>query len=290
MSIKVIIYRKPFKYWYPGTDVVKSIVKRYGDRILDGDFIIISDKALSTAYGYIYDESSITSVKTFVIPTYVVSRIFWCRIFGKVFSEDILKILCKYNIVKLARHKKLALRIGGFKHFIKPISEAGIDTTNLPYEYVSIPIKEINDIVTEIYFELSSILHKSLNLLIVDTDKCFRPISFKSIALSTRPSKVKGIIDLGGYAYLIGKCFRKFFKEYPTPVSYKGIWIGLDKILRLAKIGNSAMGYGAGRNLIEMYKNLGINLNKHIKWLDLARIRHYPAVVVRIPKNLRKLI
>jgi len=182
----------------------------------------------------------------------------------------------------LASHKKLALRYGGLIHFIKPFSESGIDATNLPYFYVSLPLRNANKIVQEIRYDIIRRLGKDIAILLVDTDRTFKPKNINCIAISTRPSYIKGVIDLGGLGYIIGRTFKSLFLEYPTPVAYDGTWLGLPRILRITKLADRAMGHGFGRTVIEMLKRLNKNSFDKVTWSDMKRIKHYPAVVVNI--------
>ncbi len=283
-----IIYealKKPMKYWYPGTDVVREILNTYRHRIRPGDIIVLSDKALSVAYGSIYDEKVLHPDPFSKFMTYLISRILWGKLMHYMFIEDTLNILVNTPLDILTSHKKLTLKVGGLKHFLKPLSEAGVDTTNLPYTYVSLPLKNINKIVNELHYELEKKLSMPINILVVDSDKSFKPRGINNIALATRPTKVKGLIDLGALAYVIGRKFRKFFIEYPTPVAFKGVWLGLKTILKVAKIADNMRGHGLGRNIIEMLKNLGKERFDEITWNDLRKVKHYPVVIVRIIKR-----
>jgi F420-0:gamma-glutamyl ligase-like protein len=127
---KVIVIRKPFKYWYPGTDVVSEIVKRYGKVIENRDFIVESEKALSIAIGNIYDESMIRAD-----PLTKIAIVFK--------SCDTIHILKNIPLDLLAAHKKLGLRYGGLKHFLKPLSEGGRDTYLYGRFVVSLPLKTL---------------------------------------------------------------------------------------------------------------------------------------------------
>ncbi len=283
--IKAIkILKKPMRFWLPNTDVAREIYYKYKSLIRDNDFIVVSDKALSVAYGYIYNEGVLKSGLTYEIATWIISRFIWGRIFTKPFSKSILYILRCIDIATLAKHKRLSLRIGGLKHFIKPISEAGIDTTNLPYEYASIPIPkgELVRIIDELYLEIRRLFNKRVNLLVLDSDKCYKPKLLEEVAFSTRYSIVRGIIDLGGIAYFIGKYFDKYFNEYPTPVAYKGVRLPLRMLLLISKICERSRGFGLGRNIVEVCNRLGrINLSS-VRWIDLLKIKHYPVIICRV--------
>jgi F420-0:gamma-glutamyl ligase-like protein len=47
------------RYWRPGEDYIKEIIASLKGKILDGDFVVISEKAISTALNNIIDESSV---------------------------------------------------------------------------------------------------------------------------------------------------------------------------------------------------------------------------------------
>jgi len=268
--------------WKPGADALKLILKVYGDILKPNDFIVISDKALAVAYGYLYDESKLEVNLLDKILTYFVARFFWGRIFNNPFSLAIIHTLRDTPLEVLASHKKLALKIGGLKHFFKPVSEAGIDTSNLPGSYVSIPIKNINEIIDDLREVLTKKLGFNVNTLVLDTDKTYQLKFVSNVAFSTRPSNVPGIIDLGGLAYFLGKYFRSYFYEYPTPVAYSGEWLGLKRILQLSRIVERYRGFGAGRDLIEMMWRLKVKSYEEITWKKLSKVKHYPVLVVRI--------
>ena len=46
------------EYWKPGEKYLHEILDVLANRVADGDFIVVSEKALSTALGNIIDESS----------------------------------------------------------------------------------------------------------------------------------------------------------------------------------------------------------------------------------------
>ena len=46
------------KYWKPGDNYLDIILEALEKKVADGDFVVISEKALSTARGRIIDEPS----------------------------------------------------------------------------------------------------------------------------------------------------------------------------------------------------------------------------------------
>lgn len=284
--VRVKVFKKPFKYWFPGSDFVREIVDRYKEFLDNGSFIVITEKAISVALGNIYDEGII---KPDLISTYftkIVNSHLWGRLLYRLFrrGEDFLDLIREIPLEYLAVHKKLSIKYGGLHHFIKPYSEAGIDTTNLPYYYVSLPLRNADKIAREIRDDIVKLVNKDIYVLLIDTDRTFKPKHISSLAISTRPSYVKGIIDLGGLGYILGRLFPEKFTEYPTPVAYDGHWLGLPRILKLSRIAERLMGHGLGRTAIEMLRNLGKSSFDKVKWVDMNRIKHYPAIVVKIEK------
>jgi len=288
--IRLRIFKRPFNYWYPNTDIVQEIVKKYKDVLTNGSIIVLSEKAVSIALGNIYDESLVKSDSITKYATQLVNKYLWGRILYRLFrhGEEFLQIVMNVPVEFLASHKKLALRYGGLIHFIKPFSEAGIDATNLPYFYVSLPLRNADKIAEEIRNDTIRKLGKDIAILLVDTDRTFKPKKVSCIAISTRPSYVEGIIDLGGLGYIIGRTFKSMFSEYPTPVAYRGIWLGLPRILKITKLADRAMGHGLGRTVIEMLKRLKKKSFEKVTWSDMRRIKHYPAVIVTISPMLCK--
>jgi len=282
VCIKVL--RRPFKYWFPGGNFVKEIVRNYKEYLDNGSIIAISEKAVSIALGNIYDESTIKLDPISKYLTKFINSYLWGRVFYKLFKhgENFLQIINEIPLEYLAIHKKLSIKYGGVHHFIKPYSEAGIDTTNLPYYYVSLPLKNANRVVREIREDIVKLVDKDVYVILVDSDRTFKPKHTRTLAISTRPSCVRGIIDLGGLAYIVGRVFAKKFTEYPTPVAYNGYWLGLPRILKITKIAEKSMGCGLGRTVIEMLRNLSKSSFSEVKWVDMSRIKHYPAVVVKI--------
>ncbi len=273
--------KKPFKYWYPGTSAANEIARAYGNFIRPGDIIAVSEKALCVSKGLLYDEGVIRPDPFAKLAAYIVNRVLWGKLLRSLFSEETQRFLLEAPLDYIASHKKLSLKLGGLKHFIKPLSEAGIDATNLPYMYVSLPIKNAGKEAETLREDLVKLLKVSVGVLIVDSDRTFKLRNLANLAIATRPSSVRGIVDLGGAAYFIGRMLKKLFVEYPTPVAYAGKWIGLTNILKVAKLADKLMGYGLGRNVLEMVSNLGKESFSEVLWSDMNRARHYPAVLIR---------
>jgi|GEM_PF-99107 F420-0:gamma-glutamyl ligase-like protein len=280
----VRVLRKPFKYWLPGSNISKEIVRKYREYLEDGSIVVLTEKAVSVALGNIYDESIIKPDPISEYLTRIINWYLWRRVFYKFFkySGNFLQIVEEVPLEYLAMHKKLSIKYGGLLSFIKPYSEAGIDTTNLPYYYVSLPLRKADKIAREIKEEINKLVDKDVYVLLVDSDRTFKPKSFSSLAISTRPSYIKGIIDFGGLGFILGRLFPERFTEFPTPVAYEGSWLGLPRILSLARIAEKHLGHGLGITAPAMLKNLGKKNFSEVTWYDMNKIKHFPAIVIKI--------
>lgn len=284
--VVIKVFKKPFRYWYPGANIVREIVDGYKEYLVEKSIVAISEKAISVAFGNIYDESLIKPDSISKFFTKIVDSYLWGRVLYKLFhhSEEFFELLRETPLDHLASHKKLSVKYGGLIHFIKPYSEAGIDTTNLPYYYVSLPLRNADKIARDLREDIVRSINKDIYVLILDSDRTFKLKYISNLAISTRPSYVNGIIDLGGLGYILGRLFPRSFAEYPTPVAYNGEWLGLPQILRISRIAEKSMGHGLGRTAVEMLKNLGRRSFNEVKWRDMSKIKHYPVLIVTISK------
>ncbi len=283
---RYLTLRRPMTYWIPHRDFVRDILETYGRDIRDGDFVVISEKAVAVALGYIFDESKIEESTSILIATEVLRRM-W-SLLGSVcrLKKETLDLIRSVPPRVLAKHKQLSLYIGGLRHFLKPVSEAGIDASNLPLSLVSLPLPNANEVASHIKRTLHRELGRDIHVLIQDTDKTFVP-RFARIGFATRPSEVEGIIDLGVLAYVMGMCSRGIFKAYPTPVGYSGPRIDLQLLLNVARAAESARGWGSGRDVFEMARTFHAEPDR-VTWEMLGRIKHYPVVIVRIQRGEAK--
>ena len=137
LRIVVKLYRKPFTYWYPGTDAISKLIHAYGKIADNGDFLVISEKALAIAYGYIYDEGLIKADKITYALTFILNKYVWGYLLSRYIGIKTRQLILSTPINVMAKHKKLALRYGGFKPFIKHLSEAGDDVKNISYSHAA---------------------------------------------------------------------------------------------------------------------------------------------------------
>ena len=277
------------KIWRPKTDFKNKIVEMVRGVALDGDYVVVSEKALSVALGFLYDESSIKSDPYSEIVTYLTTRVLWGLLLGRVckLSPETLLLLRSYPLANGARHKKLALRVGGLLQALKPTSEAGIDTTNIPGYLVSLPLEEPFEVAREIREHISEKLKADVRVVIADSDKCYRFKPLPKLILTSRKTEMPSSMNMGFLSFLVARALNRLFSPYATPLGFSPRDIDLEELLIVSELADRARGPGAGRTLLEVERRLGVKASE-VMWEALDSFPHYPVVVVKKVKRSRR--
>ena len=266
------------KYWETGENYLEEIIKSIKGKIADGDFIVVSEKAISTASNNIVDENGVRpSLSAKLIAKYWM-RIVWGYFLGPLchFQERLLQRLREYPFETGSRHKQVALQYVGLLQALMFGSEGGIDGSNLAYSYVSLPLKNADELAQKIRKQIWSTLRKKVFVIIADTDKTY---SFRNFHFTPRPKPIKGIHSLGGFiSYVIGRMLR--LKRRATPIAVTGCQISAEKALEIAEVANRARGFGAGRTVWDMAEKFKVELTE-VSWEMLETVKHKPIVIVR---------
>jgi len=262
------------RYWRPGENYLKQIVKSIENKIEDGDFVTISEKAISTALGNLLDESVVQSgwLARFMAKYWM--RFIWVYILGPIchLRKKTIRHLRAYPIEEGSAHKQVALEHAGLLQALMQGSEGAIDGSNLPYSYVSLPLRNAQQIAQQIKSKLS----KKVTVVIVDTDKTY---SLKAFHFTPRPKPIRGIYSFGGFfAYVLGRFFK--LKQRATPVVVAGSKIAVEDALEIAKTANRSRGFGAGRTIWDMAKTFGVPPTG-VTWEMLDKVKHQPIVIVK---------
>ncbi|MGQ9459948.1 MAG: coenzyme F420-0:L-glutamate ligase, partial [Candidatus Bathyarchaeaceae archaeon] len=163
------------RYWRPGEDHLKQIVTSIKNKVEDGDFVTISEKALSTALGNIVDESVVQPswLARFLAKYWM--RFVWGYILGHFchLRKKTIRHLLAYPIEEGSVHKQVALEHAGLLQALMQGSEGAIDGSNLPYSYVSLPLRNTQQIAQKIQGQIMLELGKKVTVVIVDTDKTY---------------------------------------------------------------------------------------------------------------------
>ncbi|MBE0511663.1 coenzyme F420-0:L-glutamate ligase [Candidatus Bathyarchaeota archaeon] len=269
------------RYWRQGEDYLKQVVRAIENKVEDGDFVTISEKAISTALGNIIDESVVQPSRFARFLAKYWMRFVWPYILGPLchLRKRTIKRLRAYPIEEGSAHKQVALEHGGFLQALLQGSEGAIDGSNLPYSYVSLPLKNAQQIAKKIQKQIKSKLGKKVTVVIVDTDKTY---SLKGFHFTPRPKPLKGIHSFGGFlAYVAGR-FLKLEKR-ATPLAVAGSQITTEGAIEIAKIANRSRGSGAGRTVWDMAKTFRVTLTG-VTWEMLDEMKHQPIVIIR-PKR-----
>jgi len=272
------------RYWKPGDDYIKDIIEAIENTVTDGDFVTVSEKAVSTALANLIDEKSVKPSRLARSIANYWMRLVWPHILGPMchLRQKTVEFLRSYPTEEGSRHKQLSLEQSGFLQALMHGSEGAIDGSNLPYSYVSLPLENAQAIAQELREQIRSRLGKTVSVAIVDTDKTY---SLKGFHFTPRPKPLKGIHSLGGFlAYVAGRSLK--LKKRATPLAVAGSQITTEEALEIAKIANRTRGTGAGRTVWDMAKTFNVTLTG-VTWKMLGSVKHRPIVIIR-PKTQMK--
>lgn len=237
----------------------------------------VSEKALAVAQRRLVDESKARPGILARILTVFWMRIAWGRLLGRLCHMKEVNIvrLRAYPLFEGAKHKQVSLEQVGFLQSLRPFSEGGIDTTNLPYSLASLPLESPKRLAEEIRGIIASELNRAVAVVIVDSDKAY---SCCGLHFASRATDIPGMVEIGFFAYLIGRLLR--WKARSTPLAWTGSHASPGYALRVAGLANKARGHGAGRTAWEMAARFGVGLTE-VDWQMLERVEHKPIVVLR---------
>lgn len=195
-------------YWKPNDNYLDKIAEALNGRIRDGDFVVVSEKALAIATSAIVDESAVKPGRhaKFLARFWMRTVWGWCLGYLCGFGLRLIRRLREYPLESGARHKRLALERAGLLQALLFGSEGGIDGSNLAYSYVSLPLKDADAYAQRIQRQIRRVLGKSVYVVIADTDKTYR---FHNFYITPRPNPMRGIHSFGGvFTYVLGRLLR----------------------------------------------------------------------------------
>ena len=267
-------------YWRPGTAYQRLILDMIKDYVKDGDIVVISEKAIATALGSLVDESKLKPGKLAYLLARFWIRFAWGYLLGAVSRMSLKNIqrLRRYPLEEGARHKQLCLRTVGFFHALKHWSEGGIDASNLPGSIVTIPLAEGDIIAKKLKSEIQRVLRKRVVVMIVDSDKTF---TFRNVHFASRRTDVKGILNLGPLAFILGRALKLRARSTPIAVSEK---LSAKLALNVAAVANKARGSGVGRTVWDASARFNVPVT-HLTWEMLESYEHRPVTLVRLWPN-----
>ncbi len=270
------------EYWKPGQNYLNDILDAVEKSAADGDFVVVSEKALSTALGNIVDEGSVR-------PNFNAKMLssFWMRIGWGYFLGFLCRLgprlrqrLREYPVEAGSRHKQTALQQAGLLQALMWGSEGGIDGSNLPFSYVSLPLNNSCEMAELIQRRIWRKLKKKVCVVIVDTDKTY---AFRNFFFTPHPKPMRGIQSIGGVvSYIIGRVFK--FRKRPTPLAVAGGQLQAKEALKIASIADRVRGPGSGTTVWDMAARFKASTTR-VNWNMLSKVKHKPIVLVRITQK-----
>ena len=265
-------------YWKPNSNYTEKIINAIESKIEDGDFVVVSEKAISTALGNMVDEGTVKPSLTARGMARIWMRLIWGYPLGILvgFGPRLLKRLRNYPLESGSRHKQVALQYAGFWQALMFGSEGGIDGSNLPYSYVSLSLKNAGELAMKIQRQIWWRLKKNVCVIIADTDKTYK---FHSFFFTPRPKPLKGIHSLGAStAFILGRILK--LKKSSTPLTAAGCNLLASEALKITNIADKVRGPGSGATVWDMAARFHVEVND-VTWEMLEAIRHKPIVIVR---------
>lgn len=266
-------------YWRPEQDYVDRTVSVLEGRLCEGDVVVVSEKAVSTASGNILDERAVRPRWTGRLLARFWMRHIWAYVLGPLchLRKAMIINLRDYPVREGSAHKQVALQYSGFLQALMHGSEGGIDGSNLPFSYVSLPLENAFRVAETVRKAIEARLGEKVVVMVVDTDKTY---SWRNFHFTPRPKPVKGIKSRGGVvAFVVGRLFK--LKKRATPLAVAGAKMSIEKSLEIAQMANRARGFGAGRNVWDMARTFKVPLTS-VSWEMLEKIQHKPIVIVRL--------
>jgi F420-0:gamma-glutamyl ligase-like protein len=265
-------------FWKPKDDYLACIAKAVAGKVEDGDFVVVSEKAISTASGNILDESTIKPSTSARFLAGFWMRKVWGYPLGILchFGQRLLLRLRNYPSESGSRHKQVALTYAGLGQALMFGSEGAIDGSNLPYSYVSLPLEDASAVAEQIRQHIQTKLRKHVCVIIIDTDKTYK---LRNFYFTPRPKPMHGIHSFGGIlTYVSAKAFK--LKKSSTPLAVLGCNLTTGEALKIANIADRARGAGSGATVWDMAARFEVEVDE-VSWMMLGAVKHKPIVLVR---------
>lgn len=254
-----------------------KIIKPSMDLIENEDYLVIAETPIAISQGRLVDEMEYEPSLSAKFLAIIWSKYFWGYFLGPLFR---IKKRTIKNLRKLPpeskRHKEVVLQLYGWKHALKPASEAGIDLSNAPGTFVSLLPKNPEKVAKEIKQKIKKETKKSANVLIIDTDATYKK---KNKYFTGLPIAIEGIeSNKGFFGYLLGQLSENVGS---TPLG-SSEEISVKKGIKIANIAeNYQKLLSNNMETIHSVKNvLGEEIDS-VSVESLDSIIHTPAVIVR---------
>ena len=243
----------------------------------EGDYLVIAETPISVSQGRLVDEADYTpSLKATFLATYW-SKYFWGYVLGPLLGikERTIKNLRKLP-EESKRHKEVVLQLYGWKHALKPASEAGIDLSNAPGTCVSLLPENPEKVAKEITEDIKSKTNNTITTLIIDTDATYRRGNKYFTGL---PIAIPGIeADKGVFGYTLGQLSENLGST-PPGCSRE---IDVDEAIEIANVAEDYQkSLSTAMETIYSVKDVLDSDTHEVTVESLDSIIHTPAVLIR---------
>ena len=243
----------------------------------EGDYLVIAETPISVSQGRLVDEAEYTpSFKATFLATYW-SKYFWGYVLGPILG---IKERTIRNLRKLPeeskRHKEVVLQLYGWKHALKPASEAGIDLSNAPGTCVSLLPENPEKVAKEITEDIKNKTNNTITTLIIDTDATYRRGNKYFTGL---PIAIPGIeADKGVFGYTLGQLSENLGS---TPLGCSRE-IDVDEAIEIANVAEDYQkSLSTAMETIYSVKDVLDSDTHEVTVESLDSIIHTPAVLIR---------
>ena len=241
--------------------------------IKDGDYLVIAETPISVSQGRLIDEAKYKPSLKAKFLAVIWSKYIWGYILGPLLK---IKKRTIKNLRKLPKetsaHKEVVLQLYGWKHALKPASEAGIDLSNAPGTSVSL----LPENPEEVAKSLKNKINKDITVMIIDTDATYMKNGHYFTGL---PIAIDGIeANKGVIGYVKGKLSENMGST-PLGCSRK---ISVEEGLKIANIAEEYQkSLDTAMPTIHSVKSV-LNVDGGVVTVeDLDSITHTPAVILR---------
>ena len=241
--------------------------------IKDGDYLVIAETPISVSQGRLIDEAKYKPSLKAKFLAVIWSKYIWGYILGPLLK---IKKRTIKNLRKLPKetsaHKEVVLQLYGWKHALKPASEAGIDLSNAPGTSVSL----LPENPEEVAKSLKNKINKDITVMIIDTDATYMKNGHYFTGL---PIAIDGIeANKGVIGYVKGQLSENMGST-PLGCSRK---ISVEEGLKMANIAEEYQkSLDTAMPTIHSVKSV-LNVDGGVVTVeDLDSITHTPAVILR---------
>lgn len=262
-------------------DSLDSIINPAIEIMEEDDYLVIAETPVAISQGRVVDEADYDPGIAAKFLAIVWSKYIWGYLLGPLFR---IKGRTIKNLRRLPpeskRHKEVVLNLYGWKHALKPASEAGIDLSNAPGTCVSLLPENPQKTAEEIAKKIESKRGFFGNVLIIDTDATYKRGKKYFTGL---PIAIDGINqDNGVFAYVLGQLS---VNAGSTPLG-SSKKISVEKAIKIANIAEDYQkALATNMETIHSVKSvLGSDIDD-VSVETLDSIVHTPAVIVR-EKNI----